>query len=298
VLLASFLCLAAALHAQQQCIATHDDGTLVDNTVTGGFPLGYRLTAAAGARITAVQVHTGLRAGAASLAIWSHDATSNAPAAILGQRADYVQRTLIGWQGGVLPQPVQLAAGQVFWVVWTAPDSSRTNWSTDPAGTVPYRALMNGTWSGPAQGWGPAAAKIRLHCDYPTGTTAVLGAAQAGSGGVLPALSLAGWPSVGNAIEPVLERAAPSAQALLLIGSPGQLPVPGLGTLEVLPWVSLALTTSSGRTPGTGAATLEIRLPNDPSLAGAAAAFQWWIVDSGAANGLLAHTAGLLTVFN
>lgn len=296
-LLASVLpfALLAPAVAQRQCFATHDDGTLVTNVSTGGVPIGYRLVAPSALRVNALQVHTGLQAGSATLAIWSHDAARNQPLAVR-ESASYGQHRIESWQGGVLSNPVALAAGEVFWVVWTAPNSSRTNWSTSTSGTVFYRGLIGGVWNGPANGWGPVAAKIRVYCEPQAGPVQSFGSGQAGTGGVVPTLQLEGWPSPGNALEFVLLAAAPATQALFLAGLPTNQVIPGLGTLYTQPLASAVVPTSPGRTPGVGEATLEIRSPADPNLVGALLGFQYWVVDSGATTGF-AHTDGLTVTF-
>lgn len=57
------------------------------------------------------------------------------------------------------------------------------------------------------------------------------------------------------------------------------------------------ISTSAGRNPGEGAASLELRAPDDPRLVGLSLATQYRVVDAGAVSGF-AHTDGLAFTLN
>ncbi len=137
------LFLASSLLCQQECVSTHDDGTIVTNVSTGGVPLAYRMTAAKAMTISALELYTGKRAGTGTLSIYAHDPVNNTPTTIRGGKASYTQRIMEGWQGAQLPSPVSLQQGEVYWIVWENPSGSRINWSTDPNGTIHYRGFVN-----------------------------------------------------------------------------------------------------------------------------------------------------------
>src|SRR5690606_31313614 len=105
---------------------------------------GMRLVAEANYTISAVQVHTGLVGGPATMAIWSHDPINDRPLQNVSGDGSYTQSTVITWQGAALPQPVNLLQGEVFWVVWGTPNGARTPLSTNTVGDVPYRGSFDG----------------------------------------------------------------------------------------------------------------------------------------------------------
>jgi hypothetical protein len=295
------LTLALPAVAQKECMSTHDDGTINTRTITGGQPQAFRLTAPRTMKIVAAQTHTGLVAGTGAFSILDHDPVANEPTTNLSGRGTFPQRKLIGWQGTVLPNAVTVQTGQVFWLLWEAPANSRTPWSTSTSGTIYYKwwDASQQVWRGQSsgQGYGPKPVKLRLYCEFPSGPTVSVGSGKAGSGGFVPALDLAGWAVHGNALEFVLQRGMINAQAILLAGLPTTLPVPGIGTIHVQPLADIVVTTSTGRGAGDGEATVEIRVPDVPALAGVTLGFQYWVVDSGASAGL-AHTDGLVVTIN
>lgn len=296
------LTLALSLPAQQRCDARNDDGTLVNNVTTGGpnLSIGMRLTAQTSYTIAAVQVQTGLQTGAGSMAIWSHDAVNDRPGSNISGDGAYSQCRVISWQGAVLPTPVPVTTGQVFWVVWSMPNGSRTPWSTNTVGDVPYRGSFDGglTWNGQnngAQPWPAKPYKIRLFCPYATNAFQHVGQGKTGAVGV-PVTEVTGWAAQGNEIDVNLKSAAPASPAVLAVGTPAQFQIPGLADVYVNPVFTVAVTTSGTAGRGSGDAGLPLLIPR-AGASGFPLAVQWFVLDALALNGL-AHTDGTQVVIN
>lgn len=287
---------ASPLAAQQQCQRINDDGTLVTNISMGGpnLSLGMRLVAPGTFTLSAAQVHTGLVAGPASFAVWSHDAANNRPLANLSGNGNYQQSSAILWQGAALPTPITITTGQVYWLVWSMPNSSRSPQATSTTINVPYRGSFDGglTWNGASGGtqpWPGAPYKIRLFCPHTTNPVTNIGAAKAGVGG-LPTQRVLGWAAVGNELGFLLENAAPGATALFVLGVQPPLPIPlGIADLYASPDILIPFGTSGTPGRGVGSASLELRIP--PGSAGFPLASQWLVLD-GAAVGGVSHTDG------
>lgn len=293
------LCLASSLSAQQECARRNDDGTLRTDTVTGGpnLLIGLRLVAEASYTISAAQVPTGLVAGTGTFAVWSHDAANDRPLANLSGDGVYQQIAPVVWQGAALPTPVALTTGQVFWLVWGMPNSSRTPLATSTTHPVPYRGSLNGgaTWNGQNNGaspWPPQPYKLRLFCTYATNPVVAVGNGKSGAFGV-PLQHVIGWAAQRNELAFALTSAAPAAPAVLALGTPFFLPLPGVAELYVNPLLTIPVTTSGtpGRSPG--AASMAFRVPF--GAAGFPLATQWFVVDSSSVGGL-SHTDGAQVV--
>ncbi|MEZ5964692.1 MAG: hypothetical protein R3F56_12660 [Planctomycetota bacterium] len=296
------LTFSLSLAAQQQCDARNDDGTLVTNVTTGGpnLSIGMRLVAQSSFTIDAAQVQTGLQTGGGSFAIWSHDAVNDRPASNISGDGTYTQTRIVCWQGAALPTPVTVTTGQVFWVVWSMPNGSRTPWSTNPVGDVPYRGSFDGglTWNGQnngAQPWPAKPYKIRLFCPYPTTPFQHVGQGKAGTVGV-PVIDTTGWAALRNEVDVNLESAAPASPAVLGIGTPTQIQIPGLADVYVNPVVTVLVTTSGTAGRGAGDASVPLVIPR-AGARGFPLALQWFVLDAQALNGL-AHTDGSQTIVN
>ena len=296
------LFLASSLAAQQQCAARNDDGTLVTNTTMGGpnLSLGMRLVAESNYTITAIQVQTGLLDGAGTMAIFSHDAANDRPNLNVSGDGAYTQSSVISWQGAVLPTPIPVTLGQVFWVVWSMPNGSRTPWSTNTVGDVPYRGSFDGgqTWNGQNNGaspWPPKLYKVRLFCPYTTNPIQPVGQGKIGEVGV-PRIEVTGWPALSNELDINLRQSAPASPAVLAIGTQAQFQVPGIADVYVNPIVTLLVTTSGTAGRGIGTAGLPLIIPR-LGARGFPLAMQWFVIDALALNGV-AHTGGMHTTIN
>lgn len=105
------------------------------------------------------------------------------------------------------------------------------------------------------------------------------GAGCAGTGGIVPTLSIEGCPQVGDMFSVEIANGLGSAPAVLLIGlGEGSIPVGGGCSLLVTPLAPVSLTVPlGGFGPGTG--SLSIPLIVTPNLAGADFTLQVWVVD-------------------
>lgn len=296
------LALAAALPAQQECATRNDDGTITTNTTMGGPNLSFamRLTAEANYTVAAAQVQTGLLDGSGTMAIWSHDAANDRPARNISGDGSYTQCKVISWQGAALPTPIAVTQGQVFWLVWSMPNGSRTPLSTAAVGDIPYRGSFDGgaNWNGANNGatpWPARPYKIRLFCPFQTNPLTQVGNGKTGVAGV-PAIHVTGWGARGNELGINLKLAAPASSAILALGTQAQLQIPGIADLYVNPIVTFALTTDGTVGRGSGTAHLPLRLPNG-GITGFPFAVQWFIADAAATAGL-SHTAGVHTTLN
>lgn len=296
------LTLANIVPAQQQCASRNDDGTLVTNTSMGGpnLLLGMRLVAEGNYTVSAIQVPTGLVSGPGSMAIFDHDAVNDRPNQNVSGSGIYTQSNVIAWQGASLPTPIAVTAGQVFWVVWGMPNGSRTPWSTNTVGDVPYRASFDGglTWNGQNNGatpWPAKPYKIRLFCPYLTNPILSVGQGKLGAVGV-PTIEVTGWSAQSNELGVILNQAAPASPAVLAIGTQTQFQVPGIADVYVNPILTVLVTTTGTAGRDIGTASLPIPIPS-LGARGFPLAVQWFVIDPLALNSV-AHTSGRHTTIN
>jgi hypothetical protein len=291
------LILALPLPSQSLCHAVNDDDQY-DTSIALGFPVaqaGFKGVAAGNLAVVAAEVFTGESSGTMRLAIWSHDPANNRPLALLGTAGSWTMTRVNCWQGAVLGQPVQLTQGQHFWLVWDTTMFCQASFSTAPA-NVDYCYSANGGASWQQQAPGVPyrqPAKYRLYCAGTSGSVALYGTGKAGTGALVPAAGVTGWPAPGNPIDVTLDLAARRVPALLLVGPRQALNV-GVGTALVFPpIVVLPVVTGSIFTPApiAGFAGVTLRIPPDASLRGVKVGFQWWVVDAGAMDGL-SHSDG------
>ncbi|MBL8899074.1 MAG: hypothetical protein JNM84_15650 [Planctomycetes bacterium] len=291
--------LAAPASAQRLAYAVNDDG-LLNGSLALGWPVAQAAMKGVAPRalqVTAAQVITGESSGAMHLEIWTHDPALNRPGTSLGATASWNLTRVNCWQGASFAQPVALAAGQEFWLVWWTTMFCQASFSSAPA-NVDYCYSADGgfTWQQSAPGVNyTQACKYRLYEAGNVGTTQLYGAGKPGTGGLVPAIGVCGFPAIGNPLDVTLDLAARRAPAILLVGSQWNAPLGPAGTLLVIPVGQIPVTTGSIFSPAplSGAATLSFAVPFDPTLRGAPVALQWWILDAGAVESL-AHSDGAL----
>ncbi len=288
---------APSLPGQSLCHAVNDDDRY-DTSIALGFPVAqaaFKGVAAANMSVVAAEVFTGESSGTMRLTLWSHDAVNNRPLAPLGTAGSWTMTRVDCWQGAVLGQPVQLAQGQHFWLVWDTTMFCQASFSTVAANVdYCYSANGGGSWQQQAPGMPyRQPAKYRLYCGGTSGTVTAYGSGKAGTGALVPVAAVTGWPAPGNPIDVTVDLAARRVPAMALIG-PRQMLNVGVGTvlvfppLVVLPIITLSIVTPA---PIAGFAGVTLRIPPDASLRGVKVGFQWWVVDAGAADGL-AHSNG------
>jgi len=128
------------------------------------------------------------------------------------------------------------------------------------------------------------------------GSSSSYGAGAPGSGGFVPLLAASGCPDAGGVLTVSLAQGLGGAPAWLAAGAQAlDLPFLG-GKLLVQPQLLFpAVLGGASGAPGAGAAALALPIPDDPSLSGASAFLQGFVLDPGA-GALGALTAGLALV--
>jgi hypothetical protein len=293
--LVSLVAIATA-SAQQLALAQNDNLSYGNYAV--GWPssvIAFRFTAAQATTLDAAQVFTGNQAPAAhSLEIRTRDAATGLPDQLLGQPGTWQTIHARCWQGARFAQPVALAAGTDYFLVWRVqgmfPQHS-VSADTNPGNVLSEARYSDGnSWH--AQG--TVAAKFRLFAPYATGTTSAFGTAKPGIYGD-PTIGVSGWPSVGGPVDVWLDDAARAQTAVLLVGwpIPAGLPFP-FATVWVTGELITFHQTRSHTSPFVGATSSTLFVPNTPVAVGLQVSFQWCVLDAAAADGI-AHTSAVTT---
>lgn len=304
-LLALALTAGLSLRAQP-CYSENNTSTFANNVSMGGpnLLLAIKFTPSATVAVRAIQVFTGEATGANSVALWSHDATANAPARRLSL-GTWSMRSANSWQGANLAAPVPLVARTTYWMVWGAQNRSQASVEL-PKNTrgQQYRGSFNGgtTWSGPFQSnsrhW-----KFRLWCRK-LGSTATSGTGCPGSNNSVPLLNFGGTPEINNMFSINVSGATPNRPALLTFGISkttwGAIRLPfdlaPLGAPGCKLLCSLESFLTSG-TNGSGSGSISFQIPNDRNLVCLGFCNQWLIVDPGANTlGIALSNCGEVTI--
>lgn len=213
----------------QPCYAENDTPNFNDLVSMGGpnLLLAIRFTPNVSVAIDGAQVFTGEVAGTQTLGIWSHDAAQNQPSANLGT-GSWAATLPNSWQGTALPGPVNIVAGQTYWLVW-GPQNGAQAAVDVPMATPgqPYRGSFNGgtTWSGPFQ-FNDRHWKFRLTCAC-KGFFAAYGAGCPGTNGI-PTLTGTGCATPGDTISIQIANGLAGNSGLLLLGA-------GSGAASIVP---------------------------------------------------------------
>ncbi|HLQ37773.1 MAG TPA: hypothetical protein VK348_08230 [Planctomycetota bacterium] len=282
----------AAAPAQQLFFAMNDNTSYGNLAV--GWPaavIGFRFTAPGNDTVAAAQVFTGNQPPAAhTLELRAHDPVTGLPGTLLGQPGTWMTLHPRCWQGAVLPQPVALAAGQDYWLVWRVTGmfhQDSVSADGNPANVlVEVRVSDGSTWFAVSQ----LAAKFRLFRPYAAGATSAFGTARPGQYGD-PQIGLSGWPAIGSTIDVWLDDAARRQTAVLLIGQPAAVVLP-FGTSWTTANVLLLLQTVTQSSPLNGGLSYSFVVPNLPAAVGFPLTFQWGVLDPLAASGI-AHTSAV-----
>jgi hypothetical protein len=245
--------------------------------------------------LTAVELFTGDTRADTDVQIWTHDPVADAPARFRGQAAWWLSENP-GWQGALLRPAVRLQAGEVFWLIWSAPRSVQLSVEAlDPAGE-PFR---EGAFvpNGPIQRryrW-----KYRLWCGgREPGEFVTLGGPCGGANRQPPnILAEPSVPALGRPFALRTRGGPRAAPALLAFGLQAQrlggtIPLPlDLGPFGA-PECAVHADVLGGvatRTDAAGEAVVPLRLPADRSLVGRIFYAQWFVFDP------RANALGLLT---
>ncbi|NJL29777.1 MAG: DUF4082 domain-containing protein [Thermoanaerobaculia bacterium] len=152
------------------CDGNNTGADYLDSFLMGGPLVGIRWIPAASQTITRIEVFTGEVAAVNALAIWSHDALLDQPAATLAATANFTTITANGWQGAELTSPVSVTGGQVYWIVWDPSGNEQASITDDPLGIQQtYWGSYSGDVNGGASWFGPFSHsnhrwKFRLFC--------------------------------------------------------------------------------------------------------------------------------------
>ena len=282
--------------AQQLWHSQNDNNTYAGLAV--GWPaavLGFRFTAPSPAVVNAAQVFTGNSTpDVHTLELRAHDPVTGLPGALLGPAGSFTLQHTRSFQGTFLPQPVALAGGQDYWLVWrvTGMFPQHSVAADSPSNTLSEVRVNDGSsWFAVSN----LAAKFRLFTQHAYGTSTTLGTGKPGQYGI-PTIAASAWPSVGSPLDITIENCARRQPSLLLLGLPIPSGIPiGIGTLYTTADTSLFVQTNFQSNPFNGGQAVTFFVPNDPGLANVPIAFQWAVVDPIAADGL-SHTAGLQVV--
>jgi hypothetical protein len=269
------------------CLAQHDDAVFADGTSMGGpnLLLAIKATAPSALTVLRIEMFTGEGNGTNTVAIWSHDGNGNRPASQLAV-GSFPMSPNNTWQGANLGQPVNLAAGSTFWIVWGPQNGAQASVRNNTGSSQQYRGSFDGgsSWSGPFADheW-----KYRLYCcPREPGAYLPFGTGCAGSSRKSPQLGNVGVPTLGQSFQVTLANAPAQASVFFVLGLSDQswlgltLPfdlgiinAPGCRVLcshdAVLPQTA----------DGAGAASRLLGVPGDPALLAAVFFNQWIVVD-------------------
>ncbi|MEM7199235.1 MAG: hypothetical protein AAF628_03155 [Planctomycetota bacterium] len=192
------------------------------------------------------------------------------------------------WYAGSYNAPVQLAAGDVFWVGVSLRSSVVPPLLTSGTATPAYR------WDGTQ--WiddGMQIPAIRLLSD--DSTFVHTGHGCTGSNGAMPYLTADAF-RTGNPAQIRLAGALPSSIAALTFGTPQTLRLDALGAPGCTARTSLAVSLLVA-TDTAGAAQLDFSVPQQPALIGATLDTQALVADAAASQlGIVASTAHRLAI--
>ncbi|MEM7204281.1 MAG: hypothetical protein AAF628_28740 [Planctomycetota bacterium] len=207
---------------------------------------------------------------------------------------------MVGDSAGVLYLVDALRFTQAIWLSTGLPAITALAWNSDQQEHVLASGGALSRLSGrvlyPAAALGVAGVHDLGYEAY-TSSFRAFGNGCPGTGGQTPRIGAVGRPFPGNsAFGLSLDAAAPSTQALLLLGGGG--PQIGLGpigapscTLYTVPSL-----TTLGQVAPVGRAFSPLPIPAVAALAGASIVAQWFVIDAAAPGGLAASDAGRATL--
>jgi hypothetical protein len=279
----------ATAQCTKPCWGLNDDLVYDSKISTGGpnLSIAFKIRLPSSIPAQRLEVFTGKRAGAGSVAIWSHDSSGNKPKTKLTS-GSYTQNTTVTWQGANLATPQVLIANTDYWFEWSMPNGSQSpikQRNPSNAG-IQYRGSFDGgkTWNGPFTfyDW-----KLRIFCcKKPAAGIFLLYGTACGPKGKQPNLSNSGIPTVGKTYAVTGSGASPTKPALLTLGAskskwgPFTLPFDltpfGASGCQLLASVDV---TGSALTSSAGSVSFSIPVPNQPSLSGIVFNHQIWVFD-------------------
>ena len=140
-----------------------------DNVFAGGPMVGVEWVPQVTGPIRRLEVYTGEHVGPNQVAIWS-DSGGGQPQAPLGWSDPFTTTLTKGWQGANLLNPVNVTAGNTYWLLWDPEGGEQTSASNHPADQLTtYWGSYSGDVTGGASWFGPFASeqikyKFRAFC--------------------------------------------------------------------------------------------------------------------------------------
>lgn len=293
--LALTLLLPAALPAQRLAWSANDQPAGASGWTTDPSFQAFRWQAPRPMAIVACEFWYGSTQGTGTVMVFDHDAANDRPGALLGQ-GSFPAPAAACWTGARLDKPVlAVQPGQMFWLGWGNSNGVRSPLVGQSAAAPTYfwtKSLAAPiTWNGP---FGPPTRPTGLDWMYRvyeaggTGQTAVYGQGKSGTYGA-PFFQLHGWANVGNPISLLAAKLKDSSAGVLVCGRRTAIPLP-LGTIYAFPpLIALGAGTASGASAQS--LLFPFVIPGDPALRGLSVAWQLWLLDPGAADGLV-HSDG------
>lgn len=276
------LAMFAGSASAQPCYGENDDDTFEDGSSTGTAHFAVRFVPNLSLTVSRAEVFTGEVSAQQEIGIWSDDAFNDQPLISLANGFFGTVQTN-SWQGATLSVPVNLVAGQVYWMVWGSTAGAQS--PVLPPQTIPGQEIRVSLDSGAT--WGPKFSsyerhfKFRFLCDC-SAAGAAYGQGCPGTGGLTPALTLNECPQAGQAVSLTISNAVGGVNALLMFGlQQTQVPIGATGCdLLIAPILPIVITIPlSGAGPGQGSATVQGVLPVNSS--GVIIEFQSFILDPG-----------------
>lgn len=174
-----------------------------DGYFMGGPVVGLQWVPTVSGTISRLEIFTGEIVAQDQLAIWSDDGASpSKPLAPLATTQPFMTTMEKTWQGGLLSVPVNVVAGNTYWVVWDPAGGEQSSQSSDPSDIQQtYWGSYSGNVSGGTSWFGPFSFssdkwKFRMFC----GNCTTL---QRGVAGTISDASIQStsptWPFGGNA---------------------------------------------------------------------------------------------------
>jgi hypothetical protein len=291
-------CLASPAPPQKLLVGINDQGTPVTNTTSSPNILAFRHVVKQPMIIVACEFLCGTVKGTGSVHIFDHDAAANRPGKLLGSATFPMPSALRVWAGGVLDKAVMVTQpNTTLWLGWimskggmtptTGRSTTAPTYYWTPSLTAPIK--WNGPYGPPAQTTG-FDWMYRLYGPGGSGSYTTYGQGKSGTHGV-PVLEAWGWPNEGNPITLAAAALKNQTTGILIWGKRVGIQSPLGNVLAFPPLAAQAFTTAGGKT-NPEEWSLPLQVPPGPGLAGLPFAWQIWILDPGAAQGI-AHTAGL-----
>ncbi len=264
-------------------------GTSSQTTAPNEYAYGF--TAGSALAVTGFKLFTGTNTGSSTTvtaAIYADNA--GLPAVTALATTTMTVGSTVGWYQATFGSTLNLTAGQYYVSLDHSATSTYLSNLTSGSSGVGYwrRPPLAGTWARSGLINFPA---YQIMC-------------AGGGGAVAPAIGNSGLPEVGRTFRITLSQAAGGAPATLFTGfsntvwSGGGLPwslgflgAPGCNLL-VDPKIAVAAVAN-----GSGAASLSVPVPNDPTLIGQRAYHQWFVIDAPANSlGIAVSNGGRSTI--